>query len=169
MAKAIELSEEAKGHLEGLRTFPKRLVVNAGRALDRRNELTVGHVQEKKLSKRGRKTLGVVTNRLRSSASRTPVRISGSRLTSSIGSNVVYARAHEFGFSGRVNVSSHQRKVPVFVFGRRARNAGESYTVRAHARNVKITARRMFGTGIKENERKYAEDLSDAVLATFRG
>lgn len=169
MARAIKLRPESRAILESLKTFPRRLIVGVAKALAKRNELTVGYIQEKKLSKRGRRTLGVVSNLLRESASPTPVKIAGSRLTSSLGSNVVYARIHEFGFEGTVSVPSHQRRIPAFVFGRRAKSAGQKRPVRAHTRKLKLTARRMFGSGIEENERKYADDLSDAVLGAFRG
>ena len=54
-------------------------------------------VKKRKLSKRGKTTLGVVTGRLRSSISFGQVVRRGNNYSLGIGSNVKYARIHEFG------------------------------------------------------------------------
>jgi hypothetical protein len=94
----------------------KRLRDNAGfgvrvcHTIDRLNQLTIGHIQRDYLSQRGPLTLGVITNRLRGSIRASLAYPDGSTVRSGIGSNVVYAAAHEFGFDGTVNVKAHQRR-----------------------------------------------------------
>lgn len=108
----IELSHEAKRALQGLKTLPPRLALAIARALDRENELTVGYIQANKLSRRGPTTLGVRTGLLRRSVRPALSQIVGNRIVSSIGSNVIYAGVHEFGFDGEVSVKAFQRRNP---------------------------------------------------------
>ena len=67
------------------------------------NELTVGHIRKARMTGKGpfpvsQGRLGVRTNRLRNSLRATQPRIAGGTVVGSIGSNVVYAAAHEFGY-----------------------------------------------------------------------
>ena len=82
------------------------------RAMDDENTLTVTHIMNNYLSAKGPMTLGVVTNRLRSSIRPSLSVISGATISSAIGSNVVYAAPHEFGFDGNVSVKSFTRANP---------------------------------------------------------
>ena len=81
--------------------------------IDKQNELSVAHIQRDYLSQQGPMTLGVITNRLRSSIRASSAYPDGSTIRSGIGSNVVYAVPHEFGFDGTVNVKEHTRRNPI--------------------------------------------------------
>ena len=80
------------------------------RAMDVENARTVGHIQKDYLSERGPMTLGVISNRLRGSIRASLAYSQGDAIQSGIGSNVVYAAAHEFGFDGEVPVKEHTRR-----------------------------------------------------------
>lgn len=84
-----------------------------------------GHVKDKKLSGQ---VLKVQTGRLRRSIN-FRVAETGTGIEAKVGTNVEYARVHEFGFSGTVNVKAHMRK------GKKA------YEVRAHSRKVNLPER----------------------------
>ena len=103
------------------------------RLMDLENELTVGHIQKDYLSARGPMTLGVVTYRLRGSIRPSRSYPDGQGARSSIGSNVVYAGPHEFGFDGTVQVPAHKRS---------NRSFGDKYGVNGETVNY-ATALRM--------------------------
>jgi hypothetical protein len=79
--------------------------------IDHENELTAGHIQEDYLSgPTGDHTLSVRTGLLRASVFCAPTVLAGEQLVGGIGSNVVYAAAHEFGVDKIVAVQSHQSR-----------------------------------------------------------
>lgn len=192
----VQISDDAKKVLQGMQELPLRMARAMCRALDRQNQLTIGYIQEHKLSERGPKTLGVVTNRLRSSVRATPAMALGDGVTSAIGTNVVYAGPHEFGFDGEVTVKEHTRKVATrfqIDNGRTSvsRSAagklglltkagkgrkgmakevgGGTTTVKQHMRKMHVPARGMFQAGIAERATEYAQALSQAVLSAVEG
>jgi hypothetical protein len=81
-------------------------------AIDRQNQITGGHIQQAYLKHRGPMTLGVVTARLWQSMRASEARVVGRAIESGIGSNVVYAGAHEFGFNDDVPVKEFTRRNP---------------------------------------------------------
>lgn len=158
---AIELESDVRRLVDRIDDAPERMLRAIAGALDLENELTVGHIQATKLSRRGRNTLGVVNNRLRSSVRPSRARIAGDKVVSSIGSNVRYAGVHEFGFSGRVTVKAHTRR------GGGITRHLESVSVRQHSRDVKIRARAPFRRGIAERRGDYSSSISDAIRRAF--
>lgn len=113
-----------------------------------------GHVKDKKLSGQA---LKVQSGRLRRSIN---FRLSESEtgINATVGTNVEYARFHEFGFNGTVNVKEYMRnkKMTVKVRGqatydkngkmrmgrlRKMELIGDVYTVRAHTRKVNAPER----------------------------
>lgn len=150
----ITLTPGAQKAIVKLKKSPELLAPALMKAMDLENEFTVGYIQQKKLSKRGPNTLGVVTNRLRSSLRPTRSRISNGAIIASIGSNVRYAGAHEFGFNGSVTVKAHTRKL---------KSSGTTVTVKTHSRVMNIKKRAPIRTGIEERERKYANSISKVL------
>ena len=152
------------------------------RTMDYENQLTVGHTKQARLTGKGPfpvsdGRLGVRTNRLRSSLRAAKARIVGSSVTSSIGSNVEYAAAHEFGFRGAVNVRAKARR-------QRSRNVGKSgrlgvkdksavafgfANVKAFTRQANIPARAPITHGIEDRKRDYERAMSQSIIATLRG
>lgn len=83
------------------------------------------HVKDRKLSGQ---VLKVQTGRLRRSVN-FRVTESATGIEARVGTNVEYARIHEFGFRGTVNVREHMRK------------GKQAYKVRAHTRRVNLPER----------------------------
>jgi phage gpG-like protein len=164
----ISISSNAAAVLQKVRSFPAKMAQAVAKALDRRNELTVGQIQATKLSRKGPTTLGVVTNRLRSSVRPALAQVaSDTRIVSAIGSNVKYAGAHEYGFTGSVPVKAHTRKVTQ-VFGRELKSPITA-AVKAHPMKMNVAARAPISTGITEQAPKYSADISRAILSAWEG
>lgn len=184
---SFSISEKAKALLKRMRVFPGKEIA---KSIDLQNELTIGHIQSKKLSQRGPFTLGVVTGRLRRSVRRAQSKVLADRVLSAIGTNVRYGGVHEFGYSGAVNVKQHVRhggagdrfllggKVITAAFARRidpqyrkklALAASGWSVVKAHQRTVNIRPRRMFQTGVAERAEDYGRAISEAIVKAWEG
>jgi phage gpG-like protein len=157
----IKISSNAAQILREVDEFPEQMRGGIARALDRRNQLTVGYIQKEKLTAANPPYLNVRTGRLRGSVRASAAVVSGRRIDSSIGTNVRYAGVHEYGFKGTVQIASFERKAS---FGREG-----TERVKAHSRRVDLPARHMFEHGIDENAANYTDDISDAILAAWEG
>lgn len=194
----ISLSPEAVQLLRNAPAWPARMRAAMIRATDLQNELTVGHIQSERLTGTGpfpveQGKLGVVTNRLRGSVRPAKATASGMTINSSIGTNVVYAGAHEFGFSGSVTVRAHTRTDARFdvlehrggtgtrlALGDSVKTAGGNLksgvkkiasgvvTVREHTADLNIPARAPIRRGINDRLSDYGSSLSTAVVESFR-
>ena len=155
-AVKIELSPESEHLIAWLsQEAPAQLTAGLMRTLDKQNQQTVGYIDEKKLRQRGPETLGVISSRLWKSIRNTPA-VAGSDggITSSIGSNVVYAGVHEFGFDGMVTVRSHSRKITEFARGAKQVKVFYMKDGRIRARDVRTKRRETGGTvQVREFER----------------
>lgn len=123
MSQAFDI--EIKGDL--LAAIP-RIKDQAGfaracaRELDYQNQLTIANIQRGHLSgPTGPASLSVRTNRLRSSVNASKAIILGTGVTSTIGSNVVYAKAHEFGAEIERHVMAGVMRVKTNKAGKLAR------------------------------------------------
>lgn len=186
----IELTTSAKALLARAPQWPRALTTQLVRALDTENELTVGHIVKERATGKGpfpvsEGKLGVRTSRYRRSIRRTKAAVVGSTIESAIGSNVRYAGAHEFGFSGVVNVRAHRsqnRALDVFQVrggnlvrgwelpgagGRGRRVATGFTTVRAHQMRMNMPARSPIRRGIEDRVPNYSQALSRAIVAAF--
>ncbi len=181
----IKVTDNAAEVIRGLQAFPPEMQTAIAAALDLQNERTVGQIQARKLSRRGPKTLGVVTNRLRSSIRKVDATITGTNIDSGIGSNVKYAGAHEFGFTGSVQVRAHQgehRALDVFKVkggrlvqgfeltgagGRGTRVAIGFVNVRAHQMKMNIPERAYIRSTIQEEAPNYSRTISAAILKAW--
>jgi phage gpG-like protein len=175
MSTQIQITDNAKDVLAKLQEFPKEMSAAIARTLDFQNELTVGYIQEFKLSKRGPSTLGVITNRLRGSIRKSNAVIRDGNIESAIGSNVVYAGAHEFGFDGTVNVKSFSRANrrgdlhTVTKRGSRKQTASGVSFVRPFQRHMRLPARAPIQSGIAERAGNYTDAISTAIVAAWEG
>lgn len=114
MSQSIQISPEAYAVVRNLRDTTG-VMATICRVMDQQNELTTGYIQQNFLSGPGKKdqgTLAVVTGYLRRSVRPVPARNHGGVIFSGIGSNVVYAAAHEFGVDEEVSVPAHSRRNP---------------------------------------------------------
>lgn len=102
----------------------------------------------------------VQSNRLRSSVRATKTIVLPDRLESSIGSNVVYAAAQEFGIDDTVTVPAHTR-----TRGKTRTQAA----VKAHTMHMRLPARRMFQKGIEDRIDDYGPAILDTILRFEKG
>lgn len=168
----ITLDPAAQALLRRLETFPGPAIAAA---MDRENELSIGHIQSERMSRRGPETLGVVSNRLRSSLRRTVAVIETNSVASSIGSNVKYMGVHEFGYQGTVQVSPFLRRNPrgnITTLTRRGATkliaSGVSH-VRAHSRTMKMPERAPIRRGLADRSTAYGRAISDAIIEHYSG
>ena len=128
------------------------------REMDFQNQLTVAQIQRGHLS--GPTTDSSLSvgkkygNRLRGSVRASKAFPTATGVESSIGSNVIYAAVHEFGFEGDVQVRPHLRSrstTQSFKFGGktvRRKIRGADHGVGTFTRHMNIPARAPFGHGI---------------------
>lgn len=170
--------------------WPVALTRNLVRELDRLNELTVGHIIEARATGAGpfpvsEGKLGVISSRYRRAVRPSKAALSGSAITSAIGNNVRYAGAHEYGFTGTVQVKAHRAKnamVDVLqtssgerverwesfgLRGKKKKIASGYVQVKAHAMRMHLPERAPIRRGIADELPKYTDGLSAAIVATF--
>lgn len=187
----ITLPPETAALIAGAQAWPRALTRNLRVALNYENELTVGHIMRTRATGKGpfpvaEGRLGVRTNRYRGSIRRALAEVDGTAITSSIGTNVVYAGGHEFGFNGPVQVQAHsRRRFDKFTTGgvavldprtgrikkskkRIVEFERSSHQVKAHTRLLKIPARRPIFRGIEDRLPAYSPALSAAIVAAFQ-
>lgn len=154
-----------------------RLHQNVRRAVDRLS-IELQTLVKEKLSG---SVLHVRTGTLRRSINRrvvdTPVRIAAQ-----VGTNVVYAAIHEYGFSGEENVREHVRKHydigTVKLTGKEhngmrtwVRERGEylrTGKVIAHTRTMNMPARSYLRSSLKEMEPKIVEGIRAAAVEALQ-
>ena len=102
--------------------------------------------------------LKVQTGRLRRSVNEKTT-VSGAAVTSTVGTNVVYGRFWELGFSGDVNVRAHVRKTA----------KGAQAMVRAHQRRVNQPARPFLKPALEEMRARVLQQLTQAAKAVASG
>lgn len=183
----IALTPESTRFLARLDQAPVQMQKQLLRVIDRENLYTVGKIQSERLSRRGPDTLGVVTNRLRSSlrAARAVLGAAG-EILSSIGSNVLYAAVHEFGFDGEVTVRAHTRRIfeklgagsTIAIFdprtgriSRRKRKVRQPgvVQVREHERHMVMPARAYIRRTLQERSGNYTIAIGQAVIGFLHG
>lgn len=156
------------------------------RTIDRENQLTIGEIQSKRLSKRGPQTLGVVTNRLRSSIRAEKASLHGDIILTSIGSNVAYAGVHEFGIDETVTVRAHTRRVFKFVQGAatevtfdpktgkisrgkvKGKRTSDEINVKEHKRHMQMPARSYIRRTLQERAVNYTVSIGNTVAQLMR-
>lgn len=181
----ITIPAETQALIERARTMPDRLLKAIARGMTLGTAEIHGKISAERLTGQGpfpvgEHKLGVVTNRLRGSLRWTQAQVSGSKATSSIGTNVAYAGANEFGFAGSVQVKAHTRRV-ASVDGSKTTLAAAAKAskirrkvkpsvsigtgqVKAHTRQMNIPERAPIRTGIGE----HSALLTDAIGAAIR-
>lgn len=148
----IEIPTELR---EGLRALkPVHAMTAIQRGMEKGAAYIVGQITKERLTGKGpfpvgEHKLGVVTGRLRRSTHWSGhAKVQGTEATTSIGATVEYAKLHEFGFRGAVQVKAHTRKrtktrkplptEPVQIEQHeRVTKKGKKVTVKAHTRKRK--------------------------------
>lgn len=87
-------------------------------------------------------------------------------VTGLVGTDVVYARYHEYGFHGTEQVREHLRRISV-AFGHPI--ATVQATVRAHARHVDYAGHPFLRPTLAENAEAITERLDQAIQGAAKG
>lgn len=124
-----------------------RLLADLKREVTRVAVDLTAHVKGNKLSGQ---VLNVQTGRLRRSINY-KLTETGTGIEARVGTNVEYARIHEFGFSGTVKVREHMRK------------AKEAYKVRAHTRRVKLPERSFLRSSLQDMRQDIDQRIARVV------
>lgn len=130
-----------------------RAVMQLGLELDRR-------VKQKLSGEVLKVRTGVLRSSTNLSVSQTPTSVLATE-----GTNVRYARVHEFGFQGTVSVRAHLRHV-VQVFGR---PIAATQNVRAHTRRMNLPERSFLRSALREMEPQIRTGMEAAVREGLRG
>jgi phage gpG-like protein len=95
----------------------------------------------------------------------------GNQVTASVGTNVEYARVHELGFSGTVNVPQHSRKSHMRrVEGKKKRKRiAAAEVVRAHQRRMHIRPRPFLGPSLAEMAPAIQQEFATLAERIARG
>lgn len=86
----------------------------------------------------------------------------GDTLVRTVGTNVRYARAHEYGFTGTVDVREHTRRITQ-AFGRPI--PPRDVIVRAHTMKMNLPERSFLRSALRER----APSIRDAIVAAVKG
>ena len=170
----IRINSNAQAVLASLRSFPEEMARGIAATMDSQNQLTVGYIAAKYLSGPRPEKLGRVTSTLARSIHASKATVSGNRITSSIGTPVVYAPLHEYGFRGIAKVEPHRRRVKSRdvrgkVDGKRRKIASGVTSVRSFERRVNIPARPFIEPGIRDRAADYGEAISRVIVNTWNG
>jgi phage gpG-like protein len=114
----------------------------------------LSHVKADKLSDQ---VLRVSTGRLRRSITQ-EVQIESEKIIGIVGTNVEYARAHEYGYTGAVTVKSHIRRL----------KTGKETNVRSYSRNANIKERSFLRSALSDMESKITEDIQAALISAAK-
>lgn len=133
------------------------LVRVLARAIDKQNVLTVGQIQEKRLTGKGpfpvqEHRLGERSHLYRKSIRHAPAAISGTTIESGIGANVKYAAVHEFG--GRIDIPPR-------------RSTLRFKTVKVKGRKEKFDKQGRLVQGFEADSRRLAKQKSNSNLWVF--
>lgn len=128
----------------------------------------VAYIKKDKLSDQ---VLRVRTGRLRRSIT---ARFEGKgtgTFTAIVGTNVRYARIHEYGFEGTVNVKEHKvkefKRLQTMAFGKLMKEpkmvSVKSHVVKAHTMNMKMPARPFMRPALEENAPRITANIRKAL------
>lgn len=152
--------DAARRYLAGVHPqVHQRLAASIGR-------LTLQLLREVKAGKLSGQVLNVRTGRLRRSINQRLEQRDPLQITGYVGTNVVYGRRHELGFTGSESVRQHLRTVTQ-AWGRPLR-APRSITVRAHSRRVSVPPRSFLRSALQDMAPAIRQTLQAAVAQGLR-
>lgn len=143
---------------QGADTLPRRMGVTVAK-------LTMKLAARVKSQKLTGQVLNVRTGRLRRSITPRVTGMGSSRVEGVVGTNVSYARKHEYGFTGTASVRAHLRMVKK-AFGKSI--SPTQVQVRAHSRNVVYPEKSFLRSALKDMKPEILQALSSAVLEDFK-
>ena len=142
---------------ERFQTLPERARASLRQSIGRLALKLQARVMRQKLSGQ---VLNVKTGRLRRSIDQV-VRDNGDDIAGVVSSNVEYARAHEYGFSGQESVKAHLRTIKQ-AFGKPLK-APVTFQVQAHARKANIPERAFLRSALAEMQPEIQAEMRKAV------
>lgn len=176
----IQLTEKAEELIRKAKALPANATRALARAMDKQNQLTVGHIVDDYLSfsKAGPSVyygLRVQSGLGRRSLHASKASVEGNTVTSAIGSPLDYMAVHEFGYNGPQNVRGFMRRVKsrnvVGRIGDRAPRriiaSGVAY-VRPFTRQANFPARGFVRGGIADRATAYSDAASEAILSSWK-
>jgi phage gpG-like protein len=147
-------------------------------AVEKRMQRVVKKIEASvKTDKLSGQVLHVRTGTLRRSI-HSDVKSDGSQIVGTVGTNLIYAAYHEYGFNGTENVKEHMRQIKqaaiLHTKGARAGTVNKAATakqhgpaqmakVRAHTRHVNYPAHSFLRTTLREQEQFAKNELSEGV------
>jgi phage gpG-like protein len=144
-----------------LDAMPGRVHDGLARAVTRLRLELQRKVQSEKLSG---SPLEVRTGTLRSSIN-TQVTDTLTEVAASVGTNLRYAAAQEFGFRGTVSVKAHMRQIKE-AFGRSIRP--KTIEIRAHTMRMNLPERSFLRSALAEMQPAIEDELEEAVARAIR-
>lgn len=183
----IELTPEAARIVAGMQTLPARIVNYIAAAMDQENLATASHIQSEHLTGKGpfpvaEHKLGVRSGLLRESVTASKAAIEGGLIVSAIGSNVKYAKIHEFG--GIIHKPARQQKIRhrtdrrgnllkrdngLLIFAKAKHKNAREMAVEIPAHDVQMPERAPFRTGITECAGNYNRAISQHIMDAWKG
>lgn len=132
----------------------------------------VAYIKQNKLTDQ---VLRVRTGRLRRSIT-AQFRQDGQSFQAMVGTNVRYARAHEYGFNGSVNVPSHKvksfQRMQSMAFGKPMKNPRmitvKEHVVKDHAMKMNIAPRPFIRPAAEENQERMTTNLRAALAGALK-
>lgn len=118
-----------------------------------------------KMDKLSGQVLKVRTGRLRRSINTRMEGLNTQSVAGYVGTNVVYARAHEYGFTGQVNVKQSLR-MQTKAWGKDITPV--QVTVRAHPRNVSLPERSFLRSALEGMEAEIQREVNGAVIEAIK-
>lgn len=154
--KATSTIAGAEGVVVRLQAASPALRGRLEKAVERVTITLSGYVKAEKLTGQVLKNR---TGRLRRSINHS-VTSSGQAIVGTVGTNVSYARVHEFGFTGAQSVRAHVRTIKQ-AWGKPI--AATQINVKTHARTVKIPARSFLRSALNDQRTSIKAALAAAV------
>ncbi len=158
----MKINASVKGDtavIEHLKRIPVGVQTKVAQTIQRLTIMLQRSVIAGKLSGQ---VLKVRTGRLRRSVDQVVVR-QGTSITGIVSTNVSYARAHEYGFNGTVNVKEHLRTITQ-AFGQPLKSPVTS-TVHAHAMHMNIPEASFLRSALEDMTQQIRDELTAAAKA----
>lgn len=133
----------------------------------------VAYIKSQKLSDQ---ILHVKTGRLRRSITARFEGLGSDTFRAIVGTNVQYARIHEYGFSGSVNVKAHvvkgHQRIQTIAFGKLMNQPRKvtvrEHTVKEHAAFMKMPARPFLRPALEENAERITTNIRKALTGALQ-
>lgn len=167
MSDALIVSMRAETLLARLAGTADRLKEGMNAAVTRLSIVVQTGVKAERLTGQ---VLHVRTGTLRRSINRR-VEVTDGGVIATVGTNVRYAAAHEYGFDGSVTVKAHTRRSALQMSAKRSkrdRKSDGTVQVRSFTRHMRMPERSFLRSELRERETEIRQTLREAALKAVR-